>query len=48
MKKETKLKSLSTKLKEEEDASSSELELLFADDDRSGNGVQGYNSKAKK
>jgi len=47
-KKETKLKSLSAKLKEEEDASKAELELLLADDHRFENGVRGYNLKAKK
>jgi hypothetical protein len=47
-KKETKLKSLSAKLKEEEDASKAELELLLADDHGFENGVRGYNLKAKK
>lgn len=48
VKKETKLKSLSTKMKDEEDASKAELELLLADDHGFENGVRGYNLKAKK
>lgn len=47
-KKETKLKPLSTKMKDEEDASKAELELLLADDHGFENGVRGYNLKAKK
>lgn len=47
-KKEEKLRSLSTKLKEEEDATKAELELLLADDHGFENGVRGYNLKAKK
>lgn len=48
VKKETKLKSPSTKMKDEEDASKAELELLLADDHGFENGVRGYNLKAKK